>query len=83
MKASDIQTLIDTINKEWGIIIVRVGRRYAYYADETSSWWYVSTEDIADAPLYFGNEAPYSLWCASCLSSREVPSRTLRKYRLA
>jgi hypothetical protein len=84
MKATATINAITAIASEWGIDIVKIGSRYGYYADETSSWWYVSTADIANAKSYFSEEyMPYSQWCAGCLSSREISLRTVKKYRLA
>ena len=83
MKALIIQTIIDEIKSEWGINIVSIGRRYGYHADENSTWYYVSTKEIAAARGYFAEEyMPYSQWCAAC-KDREVPSRALKKHGLA
>lgn len=42
--------------------------RYAYYAEETDTYYVVSAEDLNDLGALLRSDAadPYSLWCAGC-----------------
>lgn len=47
------------------------GDEYAYYADETSSWWIVTEDELAEW-LDYPERDRYSHWCAGT-SGREMP----------
>ena len=45
---------------------------WAYYAEETSSWWVVTAEELEELCDYLDSDEPliagdaYSHWCAAC-----------------
>lgn len=51
---------------------------YAHYADETSSWWVVSAEELAELCDFLDHDDPqirrdaYSHWCAGT-TGKEMP----------
>lgn len=48
--------------------------RYAYWADETRSWWVVYDSDLLELPRYLDDpdSGGYSMWCAD-YTGQEMP----------
>jgi len=75
--------LAEKASKILRIDLVCVGRRYAYRADETDEWYWVSRADMQYAiTLSEDDDAEiqrslYSHWCAS--TGQRVADRTTRK----
>lgn len=75
-------TLIDTAGE--CLQPVELGRRRAYYAEETSEWYWVSQREMTELGRLLRDGVPdaYSHWCAS-VATRPVSGAALRRLRMA
>ena len=78
-----MEDMIEKIEKSWDINILRNDAgEFAYYSDETESWYMLSTDDIANACCYIDEGLgadPDSLWCADTVHFEMTESEAIER----
>lgn len=75
--------MVELVAGDFNITFATLGNRYAYFAFETSKWYWVTVKDLKYAIVLINNNTKdaYSHWCNGTIGG-EVSERTKKKYKL-
>ena len=83
MNSAKTNSLISRVEDIMRISVARVGKRLAYYADETNEWYWITVSDLRYAVTLSKDEDEsisrdvYSHWCSA--TGKLMSKRSARK----